>query len=124
MQLTREFNEPKRTNLSYAEAWEGEDLGIISAWERGREKRKEDLDLTQKVMQGELVELPWKGGVDKPIKSKIKYGSLLYLAMLQGIKGENLQIETEIEVILICSSTGTPVTFTANLKKLGSISED
>jgi hypothetical protein len=124
MQFKREFSEPKRTNLSYAEAWEGDDLGIISAWERGREKRNEDLELTQKVLQGELVELPWKGGIDKPIKSKTKYGSLLYLAMLQGIKGENLQIETEIEVVLVCSRTGTPVTFTSNLNKLGSISED
>ena len=51
MQLTREFSEPKRSSLSYAEAWEGEDLGIISAWERGRELRNEDLDLTQKVLQ-------------------------------------------------------------------------
>ncbi len=124
MQFKREFSEPKRTNLSYAEAWEGDDVGIISAWERGREKRNEDLELTQKVLQGELVELPWKGGIDKPIKSKTKYGSLLYLAMLQGIKGENLQIETEIEVVLVCSRTGTPVTFTSNLNKLGSISED
>ncbi len=124
MQFKREFSEPKRTNLSYAEAWEGDDVGIISAWERGREKRNEDLELTQKVLQGELVELPWKGGIDKPIKSKTKYGSLLYLAMLQGIKGENLQIETEIEVVFVCSRTGTPVTFTSNLNKLGSISED
>ena len=76
MQLTREFSEPKRSSLSYAEAWEGEDLGIISAWERGREKGIEDPELTQKVMRGELVELPWKGGIDKPIKSKAKYGSL------------------------------------------------
>jgi hypothetical protein len=124
MQFKREFSEPKRTNLSYAEAWEGDDLGVISAWERGREKRNEDLELTQKVLQGELVELPWKGGIDKPIKSKTKYGSLLYLAMLQGIKGGNLQIDTEIEVVLVCSRTGTPVTFTSNLNKLGSISED
>jgi hypothetical protein len=124
MRVTREFSSPKRTNLSYAEAWESEDLGLISAWERGREKGIEDPELTQKVMRGELVELPWKGGIDKPIKSKAKYGSLLYLAMLQGIKGESLNIETSSEIVLVCSKTETSVTFTANLNKLGSTSEE
>ena len=124
MRVTREFSSPKRTNLSYAEAWESEDLGLISAWERGREKGIEDPELTQKVMRGELVELPWKGGIEKPINSKAKYGSLLYLAMLQGIKGESLNIETSSEIVLVCSKTETSVTFTANLNKLGSTSEE
>jgi hypothetical protein len=44
--------------------------------------------------------------------------------MLQGIKGESLNIETSSEIVLVCSKTETSVTFTANLNKLGSTSEE
>lgn len=41
-----------------------------------------------------------------------KIGSLQYLAAWQGLRGENLEIDTDAEVTVTCSKTGVPVTFT------------
>jgi hypothetical protein len=58
--------------------------------------------------------LPWKGGVEKALKKKQKYGTLNYLAMWQGLRGEDLNIDTAEEISITCTATGMAVVFTAN----------
>lgn len=104
-------------SMTWEERWEGPDKGMIASWIRGREKAKEDRGLADAAGRGELVVLPWKGGVDEATKQARKFGSLLYLAMLQGLRGEALDIDTDAEVTLICSRTGMAVTFTPDPSK-------
>jgi hypothetical protein len=63
--------------------------------------------------------LPWKGGVEKVIQKKRKYGSLYYLAMWQGLRGEDLNIDADEEPELICSVTKMTVVFTNDRAKFG-----
>lgn len=74
-------------------------------------------------MRGELPLLPFKGGIeppppDKPIKKRKKTGSHWYLAMWQGLRGEDLLIDTESAPRLTCALTGVEVTFTLDTAKL------
>lgn len=118
MRINKSVQQPIRSNLSWEQLWKSEDLGLIACWERGRQKRLEEPALASKAEAGELVVLPWKGGVERELKKKQKYGSLKYLAMWQGLRGQNLDIETDFEVSLVCKSTSMTVVFTDDLSKL------
>lgn len=118
MRIQRNYNEPKRSTTDYDILWNGPDQGLIASWERGREKAIEDPELSNRAKNGELVILGWKGGIDKPLKTKSKYGGLLYVAMWQGLRGENLDIDLNQEIKMTCSRTGVPVTYTTDLKLL------
>ncbi|OZB48801.1 MAG: hypothetical protein B7X60_03085 [Polynucleobacter sp. 39-45-136] len=118
MRIYRNISEPKRQATDYDVLWNGEDQGLITSWETGRDKAKSDPGLAARAKNGELVMLGWKGGVDKPLKTKNKYGGLLYVAMWQGLRGENLDIDLESEIRMICTRTGVPVTYTSNVKLL------
>lgn len=61
-----------------------------------------------------------EGGVENTIKTGKKYGTLFYLAQWQGIRGEHLDIDLDLEHELVCSRTGVKVIFTGDLKKYGS----
>lgn len=119
MKIERTVSEPLRHGLSTAQAWQGPDFGLIACWERGREMSKQDVQLAERAAQGELVPLPWKGGVDKKLKVKLKFGTLRYLAMWQGLRGENLNIETNAEPLLCCTKHGQSVLFTDDCDKYG-----
>ena len=112
----RSILEPNRKGLSWDETWRAVDAGLIACWERGREKALEDIELASCAKRGELPVLAWKGGVERKIKAK-KYGTLKYLAQWQGLRGDDLDIHLDKEIELVCSKTGMPVTFTADLKK-------
>lgn len=118
MRIYRNISEPKRQTTDYDVLWNGEDQGLITSWETGRDKAKSDPGLAARAKNGELVMLGWKGGVDKPLKTKNKYGGLLYVAMWQGLRGENLDIDLESEIRMTCTRTGVPVTYTSNVKLL------
>lgn len=75
--------------------------------------------MASKARDGELVPLPWKGGVEKKLKMKNKYGVYQYLAMWQGLRGDDLQINTDSEVTLICTKFGMSVVFTDDVNKYG-----
>lgn len=107
----------KRDNLSWEERWKGVDQGLIICWENGRNQRKEDPELSSQAIAGQLVVLPWKGGVEKAIQKKQKYGTLFYLAMWQGLRGEDLDIVLDSEQVLTCTVTGMTVVFTGEYKK-------
>jgi len=113
--LKRDVTAPKRTELSWEQLWLGSDGGLICCWERGREKRIEDPDLARRANAGELVVLAWKGGVEEKLKAGKKYGTLWYLATWQGLRGENLEIDQEGELDLVCSRTGQLVRFVSRL---------
>lgn len=89
---------------------------MIKSWEVGRELRQQQPELATRADQGELPVLAWKGGVKKFINSE-KFGAYFYLAQLQGLRSENLDIDTSVEVQLICSRTGVKVTYTSDLSK-------
>lgn len=117
MKIFRPINEPARENLSWEERWKGADQGLITCWEAGRNKRREAPELASQACAGQLIILPWKGGVEKAIKKKQKYGTLFYLAMWQGLRGEDLNIDLDTEPVLTCSATGMTVIFTGEYKK-------
>jgi hypothetical protein len=120
MRIHRLITETIRPNLTWDERWESADRGLIACWERGRAKSLGDATLAQQARNGQLMILPWKGGVEKAIKKKQKYGSLYYLAMWQGLRGNDLDIDTdtENELALTCSVTGMTVVFTNDMAKL------
>lgn len=80
-----------------------------------------------RALRGELLPLPWKGGVhpdppdDQSGKKKTKgkrkkqpvkkFGSLQYLAMWQGLRGENLDVPLDGEITLTCPATKGIVRF-------------
>jgi len=109
MLLIRSIKEPIRKALTWDERWKGADQGLIWCWERGRQIRVEDPDFAARAMDGELVPLAWKGGVEKKIK-KEKEGTPQYLATWQGLRGEDLEIPVEGKRIQ-CTKTGQVVFF-------------
>jgi hypothetical protein len=115
--ISRSYQEPQRMGLSWEELWEGPDKGLIICWEVGREISKRDPELAGRTRNGELPILNWKGGVEKKIKKKEKFGSLQYLAQWQGLRGEDLNIDLSKEKEIICSRTKMKVTYTADITK-------
>jgi len=115
--IYRSIQEPIRENLSWDERWRGPDKGLIQCWELGRKRSMESPELTECVKKGELPALGWKGGVEKKIKKKEKYGCLNYLAEWQGLRGEDLDIDLFEEREIVCSKTGMKVIYTGDATK-------
>ena len=115
--ICRNYQEPIREGLSWEEKWRGDDQGLIISWETGRKISKKDPDLAYLAKKGELPTLDWKGGVDKKLKLKKKYGTLFYLAQWQALRGENLDIDLSKEVEHTCTKTGVKVIYTHDIKK-------
>jgi hypothetical protein len=118
MKIHRTINEPIRNITDWHERWKGEDKGLISSWEQGRKKGLDDPELANMAINGQLMPLVWKGGTDKPLKINQKYGSLHYLAMWQGLRGEDLMIETDSNPTLTCTKTNMLVEFTEDINLL------
>lgn len=118
--IRRSVKEPYRTGLSYAEIWQGPDKAIITCWEVGRQLKDKDPEIAARAAKGELVSLPWKGGTgnfqELPAgkKAPVRYGTLRYLAMWQGLRGDDLDIEIEAQITLVCTRTNRPVIFDLN----------
>lgn len=117
--IYRSYKEPKREGLSWEERWIGDDRGLITCWELGREIREKEPKLARRAENGELPVLVWKGGVEKKTKKSGKYGTLYYLAQWQGLRGEDLNMDLSEESELICSKTGVKVIYTGDVKKYG-----
>lgn len=115
--VSRSAQLPPRQGLSWDEMWGDLPTALISCWDGGREKAAEE-ELAGACRRGELPILPWAGGVERALKSGRKAGSLQYLAMWQGIRGDDLAIDLAAEHVLVCSKTSTKVTFSADISKL------
>ncbi len=109
---------PPQQGESWEERQEGEDCGLISAWLAGRGMRERDPAAAQAALRGELPVLPFKGGVEKPIKGS-KIGSLHYIAMWQGLRGDDLNVTLGSRPVMRCIRTGVQVYFTDDVKELG-----
>lgn len=96
----------------------GPDKGLINAWLAGISYAQSHPVLAERAKKGELPALPYKGGVEKVIKTRNKIGALHYLAMWQGMRGEDLRVDMNADTTLVCQRTGVPVTFTLDIKKL------
>jgi hypothetical protein len=78
---------------------------------------KKEPELAERARNGELPVIGWKGGVDKKTKNKLKYGTFNYLALWQGLRGEDLNIVLSEEVEIICSRTKMKVIYTDDAAK-------
>jgi hypothetical protein len=116
--IYRSFSELDRVNLTWEETWKREDKGLIKNYEVGRALAIKEPELAEKAKRGELPVLVYKGGVEKPLKKKEKIGALNYIAIWQALRGEDLYIDMDEEMVLICSKTKVSVTFTMDLIKL------
>ena len=114
MMVHRRATEALRLGLSWDALWNGEDQGLIAAWEAGRVLASTRPDLSRLVLAGQFPTLPWKGGFDQAPKAKIRYGTLLYLAMWLGLRGEDLLLDTDQETTRVCPLSGLRITFTAD----------
>jgi hypothetical protein len=111
--LRRSIDLPIREDQTWEERWLGPDEGLIWCWERGRQKRDSEPDLAARADKGELMVLCWRGGVEVKLKEDRKPGTLQYLAMWQGLRGEGLDIQLDGERVIVCSGTDQAVVFTA-----------
>lgn len=115
--IYRSFTEPIRENLSWEETWRQEDKGLIKNYEVGKTLGIKHPELSKKAKRGELPVLGYKGGTDIVLKLKNKIGALNYLAQWQALRGEDLSIDTEQEIVLTCTKTNIEVTFTWDMEK-------
>jgi hypothetical protein len=118
MHIYASAENPPALGKTWAERQEGPDDGLISAWYAGRDMRARDPGVVAAASRGELPVLPFKGGVEKKIKSK-KIGSLHYIAMWQGLRGEDLNITRGSRPVMRCAKTGVAVNFTDDAEELG-----
>lgn len=110
--IHRSKHEPIREGLTWEELWLGADSGLIWCWERGRQKRTDEPELAARAERGELPLLAWKGGVEKPRQDKKPLtGTLEYLAVWQGLRGQDLDIDRSQRVTLVCTATGQAVEY-------------
>jgi len=113
------------TGLSFEERWRDKDKGLITSWEVGRKLAQKQPDLADKARNNELPELGWKGGTNKEtLNIKHKYGTLLYLAQWQGLRGDDLNIDLQQEYTLTCSRTGVEFTYTSKIEKFSPPGKD
>lgn len=73
---------------------------------------------------GRLLVLPWKGGVAKALKTTKKYGVFNYVAMWQGLRGEDLSVDPDVEMTMTCSVKNVTVTYTSDFAKYANSVED
>lgn len=116
--IQRSRAKPARSNLSWHDTWEGPDSGLIKNWEIGRKLAIQNPDLASRTLAGELPPLNWKGGSDRTLVKREKFGSLRYLAQWQGLRGEDLSINLDAEVTIKCVKTHMIVTFTPDIRKI------
>lgn len=123
MRVSRSILEPIHDEQDYEKRINGDDKGLINAWQVGRKLAARDPDMAARAKNGELPVLGVKGGVERKIKAD-KVGSLWYLAQWQGLRGEGLDIDIDEEIEMVCSRTGVRVLYTSDTNKLFGSKED
>ena len=118
MKVFKSMKEPVVDVVNYDERINGPDRGLINAWFAGRRLAARDLDLSARAKAGELPVLGVKGGVEKKIKGG-KIGSLWYVATWQGLRGEDLDVDPDVDILMRCARFGVEVLFTLDHEKLG-----
>lgn len=122
--LTRSTAEAIRPEMNWTATWQGPDHGLIYCWERGRVARVDgvrvfgDSDKAKQIVaaaeRSELPSLPWKGGASTDMTSDSKKtGTLQYLAMWQGLRNEDLDLDCDGQTTVVCAATQARVIFQA-----------
>lgn len=124
MRIQRSILDPILQIDDYDARINGDDKGLINAWYVGRRLADKSPDLAARARNGELPVLGVKGGISKKIKVPNKFGSLWYVAQWQGLRGEDLNVDTDAEIVMRCSRFGVEVLFTLDLEKLGRSQDD
>ena len=114
--ISRSITTPIRQEISREERFFSFDRGLINAWEVGRRFRTRKTDMARKCENGEFPISIWSGGVDRTLIEP-KYGSLKYLAHWQGMRGEDLFINTSEEHTFQCTRTESVIVFTSDSSK-------
>ena len=129
MKVYRSINTPIRDILDLETKWHSFDKGLIHCWELGRRLALKDPEIAAKAKSGELIPLGWKGGIKPTINNegheiapqyKYKLGSYKYLAEYLGLRGEDLNIDTDHSNSLKCSRFGIVIEFTDDISRLSS----
>lgn len=118
MLIQASANNPPAYEHDYDRRLKGPDQGLINAWIAGISYAKAYPEIAARAQAGELPALPYRGGVERAIKTRNKIGALQYVAMWQGLRNEDLQLDTDAEPVMTCQRTKVPVTFTLDIKKL------
>lgn len=119
MRIQASFAAPPSFEPDYERRNHGPDEGLINAWLAGVSKRSAWPHIAQQAAAGELPPLPYKGGIPKQLKTvKEKIGSMHYLAMWTGLRGEDLDLDTEREETRTCTKYGVKVLFTLSTAAL------
>jgi hypothetical protein len=113
-----------RVGLTSEELWDGPDRGLFLCWETGRLEAIRQPELAERAKRDELPTLIWKGGIEKKLKAKLRYGTLQYLATWQGLRGDDLDIDILEEIPKTCSRSGQCVVFTADQSKYAECSNE
>lgn len=120
MKIFRSVSERQVVSIEYDARWGTVEAGLVTSWLRGQEMACEKPNLSEEAMSGRLVVLPWKGGVEKAIKTT-KVGVFNYLAMWQGLRREDLNIEPDCDLLVTCAGTGVTVVFTSDYAKYSQV---
>jgi len=108
---------PPPEEQEFQQRWGTPEASVLTSWHRGLQLRKDPewSEVVERASSGELPVLSWHGGIDPESKKKPRkrLGSLNYLAMWQGLCGEDLHVDTDAEVALVCRRTGVRVIFRA-----------
>ena len=123
MNIRCSINERPLLSTHWETRWQGLDNGLLCSWLRGIEKAGTEIELRDAAVKGELPALAWKGG-GPSIKTGKRWGSLHYLATWQGLRGEDLSIDTVAGAVLTCTRTGMVVSFTDDLQALAKVAPE
>jgi hypothetical protein len=118
MIIRRSIATPPPAPVTWDERWGTLEAGLVCCWLRGIEKAAEDPLVAAAALRGELPTLAWRGGVPRQIKARHKIGALNYLATWQGLRHEDLSIDTERSPKVTCTRFGVTVTFTGDVTQL------
>lgn len=123
IKVYKSINDTIRKDATFDERWGSLESSLISAWESGRVNRDKSFkELLPLLEKGALPKLSFKGGhIMPPYKNetpkyKFKYGTFNYLAQLQGLLGQDLDIDVQgtEDVELVCKLTGLKTILTTN----------
>ena len=103
--------------LSWEDRWSTFPASMLSSWRQGLINRFSMPELATACINDELPELPFKGGANKDSASN-KLGYACYLAMWQGLRGEDLLWDPSHPCKLVCSRYGVTVEFTSDIDRL------
>lgn len=104
--ITRSVNEPMREGLTVSQDFDGLDGGLICCWDQGRRMARLGHEFVKQAQEDELPQLDtWRRG------------TLYYLAVWQGLRGDDLDIDLDAEFTKQCSLTKREWLFSGHREK-------